>query len=294
MPIIFNTCHTLNQSGLESSGIRRTTKWKMEVEIRQRPRGRKCGVTIDMAGLPTRSTTSRPELIICNGTPTYRVRSIIDLMVTLVLRLLPEQAEELVPLRVEESIDLGRATVLQFVKDGCERFVITDIVETTLIETAKLAKEVNQDVKVEAVAGNLNSEAFVESLISKAKMRFGRLDYAVNNAGISGKPGPTHEMEFLDHKRVQEVNVDGLWLCERAELKAMIAQDLVEGYSELSYPLIDSTRGSIVNTASICGVVALSMCSPYVASKHAVIGITKSDAIHYAKNGIRINAVLPG
>jgi NAD(P)-dependent dehydrogenase (short-subunit alcohol dehydrogenase family) len=112
---------------------------------------------------------------------------------------------------------LGRAIVIQFVQDSCSRLVITDIVEDTLYETAKLAKEVNHDISVETIVGDVSSLEFVEQLMSHVMSSFGRLDYGVNCAGISGTATATGEMDFEDYRKVQRVNADGLWLCERGE-----------------------------------------------------------------------------
>ena len=123
---------------------------------------------------------------------------------------------------------VGRATVLQFVEDGCTKLVITDLVAETLKTTAELAKSLNEKAIVETVAGDITSDKFVDSLVLHALTTFGRLDYAVNNAGIAGKGGPTHLMEFNDYQLVQKVNIDALWMCERAELRAMVEQPLIK------------------------------------------------------------------
>lgn len=130
---------------------------------------------------------------------------------------------------------------------------------------------------------------------------FGRLDYAVNCAGIAGKTGPTDELAFRDFRKVQELNVDGLWLCEQAEVKLMMSQEPINGYPPPSLGVMihisdiyARVRGSIVNISSVCGVMGFRNATPYVASKHAILGITRSDAMTYAPHGIRVNAVSPG
>ena len=179
-------------------------------------------------------------------------------------------------------------------KDGCRKLVLTDLVTETLDETVELVKSINPQVSVEVRAGNIASEEFVEDLISFAIERFGRLDYAVNNAGIAGKAGATHELDFQDYRKVLSVNTDAVWMCQRAELRAMVKQVPKDGYL-LHLPFLTlRVRGAIVNTASTCGILGLPMYSPYITSKHAVIGITKSDALLYATDGIRVNCVLPG
>jgi NAD(P)-dependent dehydrogenase (short-subunit alcohol dehydrogenase family) len=98
-----------------------------------------------------------------------------------------------------------------------------------LKETAEHAKELDGDVEIEAVVGDISSEEFVERLFSRTKTVFGRLDYAVNCAGVGGGTGPTAELTFADFKKAQAVNFEGLWLCERAELRIMMEQDIVNG-----------------------------------------------------------------
>jgi NAD(P)-dependent dehydrogenase (short-subunit alcohol dehydrogenase family) len=132
-----------------------------------------------------------------------------------------------IPLKV--GLTKGRATVLQFIRDGCTRLVISDVNEVTLKETTEMAKHLQEDAQVEAVVGDLSSEEFVEHLFSQTKSVFGRLDYAVNCAGVGGGAGPTAELTFADFKKAQAVNFEGLWLCERAELRMMLEQDVVNG-----------------------------------------------------------------
>ena len=79
------------------------------------------------------------------------------------------------------------------------------------------------------MVGDLNSEEFVDKSVSKAITLFGGLDYAVNTAGVAGVTRSTNEMEFEEYRATQKINMDGLWLCERAEIRAMLAQDLKDG-----------------------------------------------------------------
>ena len=122
----------------------------------------------------------------------------------------------------------------------------------------------------------------VEAMVAAAVARYGRLDIAFNNAGVSGDgPALLHEYDLDVWRRTIDVNVKGVWLCMKFELAQMISQD----------PLGPS-RGVIVNMSSIAGLVA-SASGAYTASKHAVMGLTKSAAIVYAPEGVRINAVCP-
>jgi NAD(P)-dependent dehydrogenase (short-subunit alcohol dehydrogenase family) len=107
--------------------------------------------------------------------------------------------------------------------------------------------------------------------------RFGRLDVAFNNAGVEQVPTPFLEQSVQTYDNLMNVNVKGIWLSMKHEIPA----------------LLQSGGGAIVNTSSIAGVVGIAGIEIYVASKHAVIGLTKSAALEFGKQGIRINAVLP-
>jgi NAD(P)-dependent dehydrogenase (short-subunit alcohol dehydrogenase family) len=169
---------------------------------------------------------------------------------------------------------IGRATALVFAREGA-RLVLADVDAAAGEATAALAAEGGGEVL--HVPCDVSAAAQVDALVEGALERFGRLDCAFNNAGIGGASAPLAEYAEKDWQRVLAVNLTGVFLCMRAELRPMLAQG----------------GGAIVNAASILGVVGYPRTAAYTAAKHGVLGLTRTAAIEYATRGIRVNAVCP-
>lgn len=169
---------------------------------------------------------------------------------------------------------IGKATAIAFAREGAKV-----VIGNRNVEAGEAVVKTIKDAGGEAVfqRTDVSSEDDVKALVELAVSTYGRLDAAFNNAGVGGMPGPLADQTAENYDFVMDINVKGVWLSMKYEIAAML----------------QGGGGAIVNNSSVGGLVGFAGVGIYSASKHAVMGLTKSAALEYSAKGVRVNAVNP-
>lgn len=171
------------------------------------------------------------------------------------------------------SFGIGKATAIAFAGRGASVVVVDWVEDKETIETIQRAG--GEAIFLKA---DMSKEEDIKMMVDKTIEKYGKLDYAFNNAGVEGLTAVTHECTNENWNHVLSINLTGVWLCMKYQIPHMLKQG----------------KGAIVNNASIAGLVGFPGIPAYVASKHAIVGLTKNAALEYGKMGIRVNVVCPG
>lgn len=173
------------------------------------------------------------------------------------------------------SLGIGREAAVVFAREGA-RVAVTDILDDQGREAVAAINENGGTAEFWHL--DVTDEDAITQVFAEVKEKFGNIEVLINNAGIAGADKPTHELTQEEWDKVMRVNVKGVFLCTKHAIPQMM----------------ERKKGSIINLSSIYGIISAPDVPPYHASKGAVRLMTKTDALKYAKEGIRVNSVHPG
>ncbi|GLA43609.1 hypothetical protein AnigIFM63309_001540 [Aspergillus niger] len=185
---------------------------------------------------------------------------------------------------------IGKATAYALARHGVSQLAIADINFAAAQDTAQDIEARFSGVRALPLNIDVTDPVSIHKAVLETVQQFERIDYAVNSAGIAGSMAYSGDHEIADWEKTLGVNLHGVWMSSREEIKVMMKQEKRDDSPR-------SSRGVIVNVASAYGLVATPANIPlvsYTAAKHGVVGMSKADAIVYAPLGIRINAICPG